>query len=141
MVPLTYVDDCIIIGPSKTSIYLLITSMQNRPEKFKLMDEEDDNKFPGIKIIRPNDITFKLSQLFLFDQILSFLYLSNNKFATKANLINFHCKGSSSLGSIREAAQILLELSQQWASCLTYRTLLAMRSSWLHTKPPTSSTI
>ncbi len=36
MVLLTYVDHCLIISPSKTSINCLILSMQTGPENFKL---------------------------------------------------------------------------------------------------------
>jgi hypothetical protein len=49
MVLLTYVDDCIIISPSKESINHLILSMQSGPENFKLTDEGDVNKIWALK--------------------------------------------------------------------------------------------
>ena len=36
MIVLTYVDDCIIVVPSKVDIDAFIQSMKNRPEKFVL---------------------------------------------------------------------------------------------------------
>jgi hypothetical protein len=59
--------------------------MQNGPESFKLTDEGNVNKFLGIKIMKLDKHTFKLSQPFLIDRILSFLCLCNNKFNTNAN--------------------------------------------------------
>ncbi len=85
MVLLTYVDDCIIISPSQESINCLITLMQNNPENFKFTNEGDVTKFLGIKITKLDKNTFKLSQSFLTNQILSFLGLCNNKFNTNAN--------------------------------------------------------
>ncbi len=85
MVLLTYVDDCIIISPSKESINHLIASMQSGPENFKLTDEGDVNKFLGIKITCLDDNSFELSQPFFIDQILNFLGLCKNKFKTDAN--------------------------------------------------------
>ena len=85
MVLLTYVDDCIIIGPSKASIDCLITSMQSGPENFKLTDEGDVNKFLGIEITKLGPDSFELLQPFLIDRLLQFLGLCNNAFATDAN--------------------------------------------------------
>jgi hypothetical protein len=48
MVLLTYIDNCLIISPSKTSIDCLILSMQTGPENFKLTDEGDVNKYLGV---------------------------------------------------------------------------------------------
>jgi hypothetical protein len=88
MVFLTYVDNCIIISPSHASIDCLATSMQNGPENFKLTDEGDVNKFLGIEITKLDGSTFKLSQPFLIDCILSFLGLCNNEFKTDANSLS-----------------------------------------------------
>ena len=85
MVLLTYVDDCIIISPSRKSIDHLISSMQSGPENFKLTDEGGVNKFLGVEITRLDDNSFKLSQPFLIDRILNFLGLCNNEFETDAN--------------------------------------------------------
>jgi hypothetical protein len=88
MILLTYVNDCIIISPSKASIDRLILSMQSGPENFKLTDEGDVNKFLGIEIMRLNDNSFKLSQPFLIDCIFNFLGLCNNKFDPDANSLS-----------------------------------------------------
>ncbi len=73
MVLLTYVDDCIIISPSRDSIDRLISSMQSGPENFKLTDEGGVNKFLGVEITHLDDNSFELSQPFLIDRILNFL--------------------------------------------------------------------
>lgn len=78
MVLLTYVDDCIIISPSKDTINRLIASMQSGPENFKLTDEGDVNKFLGVEITRIDDKSFELSQPFLIDRIVGFLGLCKN---------------------------------------------------------------
>jgi histone deacetylase 1/2 len=85
MVLLTYVDDCIIISPSRDSIDRLISSMQSGPENFKLTDEGGVNKFLGVEITRLGDNSFELSQPFLINRILNFLGLCNNEFETDAN--------------------------------------------------------
>jgi hypothetical protein len=48
MVLLTYVDDCIIISPSKASIDRLILSMKSGLENFKLTDEGDVNSLSAM---------------------------------------------------------------------------------------------
>jgi hypothetical protein len=85
MVLLTYVDDCIIISPSKDSINRLIASMQSGPENFDLTDEGDVNKFLGVEITRIDDRSFQLSQPFLIDRIVNFLGLCKNEFDIDAN--------------------------------------------------------
>ena len=50
MIVITYVKDCIIVGPSMVDIHDFVQSMKNGPEKFVLIDEEDINKFLGIEI-------------------------------------------------------------------------------------------
>ncbi len=86
MVLLTYVDDCVIISPSKVSIDCLILLMQAGPQKFKLTNKGDVNKFLGIKITKLDNNSFKLSQPFLIDLILSILGLCNNQIETDSNL-------------------------------------------------------
>ena len=82
MVLLTYVDNCIIISPSRNSIDRLISSMQSGPENFKLTNKGGVNKFLGVKITRLDDNSFELSQPFLINRILNFLSLCNNEFET-----------------------------------------------------------
>ncbi len=67
MVLFTYVDDCIIIGPSKASIDCFITSMQTGTENFKLTDKGNVNKFLGIEITKLGPDSVELSQPFLID--------------------------------------------------------------------------
>jgi hypothetical protein len=85
MVLLTYVDDCIIISPSKVSIDRLVASMRTGPENFKLTDEGDVNKFLGIEITKLGPDSFELLQPFLIDCLLQVLGLCNNAFDTDAN--------------------------------------------------------
>jgi hypothetical protein len=75
MVLLTYINDCIIISPSQESINHLITLMQNGQENFKLTNEGNVNKFLGTETTKLDKNMFKLLQLFLINQILSFLGL------------------------------------------------------------------
>jgi hypothetical protein len=85
MVLLTYIDDCIIISPSKASIDSLVASMQTGPENFKLTDVGDVNKFLGIEITKLGSDPFELSQPFLIDRLLRFFGLCNNAFDIDAN--------------------------------------------------------
>ena len=48
MIILTYVDDCIIVGPSMENINCFVNSMNNGYGNFILTDEGDINKFLGI---------------------------------------------------------------------------------------------
>jgi hypothetical protein len=81
MVLLTYVNDFIIISPSKESINRLIAFMQSGPENFKLIDEGDVNKFLGVEITHLDDNSFELSQPFFIDRILNFLGLRKNEYS------------------------------------------------------------
>jgi hypothetical protein len=85
MVLLTYVDDCIIISPSRNSIDCLISSMQSGPENFKLTNKGGVNKCLVVEITRLNDNSFEMSQPFRIDGILSFLSQCNNECETDAN--------------------------------------------------------
>ena len=85
MVLLTYVNNCIIISPSRDSIDCLISSMQSGPENFKLTNEGGVNNFLGVEITRLDDNSFELSQPFLINRILNFLGLCINEFETDAN--------------------------------------------------------
>ena len=58
MIILTYVDDCIIVGPSMENINRFVDSMKNGDENFVLTDEGDINKFLGIEITQLDDKRF-----------------------------------------------------------------------------------
>ncbi len=62
--------------------------MHHGPEKFKLTDEGDVNKFLGIEITKIDSSSFELSQPFLIDCLLQFLSLCNNSFETDANSLS-----------------------------------------------------
>ena len=72
MIILTYVDDCIIVGPSMKDINGFVESMKSGSENFVLTNEGDINKFLGIEIIQLDDKRFNISQPFLIDRIISF---------------------------------------------------------------------
>ena len=55
MIIITYVDDCIIIGPSMTKIDSFVKSMKDGPENSVLTDEGDIEKFLGIEITHLDD--------------------------------------------------------------------------------------
>ena len=67
MIILTYVDDCIIVGPSMENINRFVDSMKNGDKNFALTDEGDINKFLGIEITQLDDKIFKISQLYRTD--------------------------------------------------------------------------
>ena len=77
---LTYVDDCIIVGPSMDRIDSFINSMKTGKEKFLLIDKGDINKFLGIEITQLDDKRFKVSQTFLIDRIVRFLNINTNDY-------------------------------------------------------------
>ena len=85
MIIFTYVDDCIIVGPSMGNINRLVDSMKNGDKNFVLTDEGDINKFLGIEITQINDKIFKISQPYLTDRIISFLYIDANDHNVETN--------------------------------------------------------
>ena len=85
MIILTYVDDCIIIGPSMDKIDAFVRSMQVGPEKFILTDEGNIDKFLGIEITHLDDKRFKISQPFLIDRIVAYLNIDSNEYGIGTN--------------------------------------------------------
>ena len=85
MIILTYVDYCIIVGPSMENINRFVDSMKNGDEKFILTDEGDINKFLGIEITQLDDKRFKISQPYLTDRIISFLNINANDHNVEKN--------------------------------------------------------
>ena len=85
MIILTYVDNCIIVGPSMENINIFVDSMKNGNENFVLTHEGDINKFLGIEIIQLDDKRFKISQPYLTDRIISFLKTDANDHKVETN--------------------------------------------------------
>ena len=85
MIVLTYVDDCIIIGMEMKAIDAFVASMQNGPEKFKLTDEGNIDKFLGIEIKNYPNGEFELSQTYLIDRIVRYLELDGSGSTPHAN--------------------------------------------------------
>ena len=85
MIILTYVDDCIIVGPSMDRIDSFVKSMNTGKENFVLTDEGDINKFLGIEITQIDDKRLKVSQPFLIDQIVRFLNIDTNDYGMETN--------------------------------------------------------
>jgi hypothetical protein len=79
MIVLTYVDDCIIIGPSMKDIDTFVNSMKEGDENFILTDEGDIDKFLGIEITQLDDNRFKISLPYLIDRIVSLLELNQDE--------------------------------------------------------------
>ena len=86
MIILTYFDDCIIVGPSMKNINRFLDSMKNGDENSVLIDEGNIHKFLGIEITQLDDKIFKISQLYLTDQIISFLNIDANDHNVDTNL-------------------------------------------------------
>ena len=85
MIILTYVDDCIISGPSMDRIYSFVKSMKTGKENFLLTDKGDINKFLGIEITQLDDKIFKVSQPFMVDRIVIFLNINTNDYGMETN--------------------------------------------------------
>ena len=69
MVILTYVDECIIVGPSMKDIDGFVKSNRSGSENFVLANEGDINKFLGIEVSQLDDNIFNISQPFLIEII------------------------------------------------------------------------
>ena len=85
MIVLTYVDDCIIIGPAIKEIDAFVTSMKDGNENFVLTDEGDIDKFLGIEITQLDKNRFKISQPYLIDRIVSLLNLNPDELGHRTN--------------------------------------------------------
>ena len=85
MIILTYVDDCIIVGPSMENINRFVDSMKNRDKNFVLTDEGHINKFPGIEITQLDDKISKISQPYLTDRRIYFLKINANDHNVETN--------------------------------------------------------
>ena len=85
MIVLTYVDDCIIIGPAIKEIDAFVTSMKDGNENFVLTDEGDIDKFLGIEITQLDENRFKISQPYLIDRIVSLLNLNPDELGHRTN--------------------------------------------------------
>ena len=85
MIILTYVGDCIIVGPSMDRIDSFVESMKTGKDNFVLTDEGDINKLLGIEITKLDDKRFKVSQPFLIDRIVSLLKVDTNDYGMETN--------------------------------------------------------
>ena len=90
MIILTYVDNCVIVGPSMTKIDSFVKSIQTGKEQFMLTDKGDIDKFLDIDITQLDAKRFKVTHLFLMDQIISFLGIDTNGYG-----MNTHPKPTS----------------------------------------------
>ena len=86
MIVLTYVDDCILVGSSMVDINALVQSMKNGSDKFVFTDEGDIYKFLGIEITHIDEKTFKVSQPFSIDRIISLLNIDTNNYDVYTNV-------------------------------------------------------
>ena len=85
MIVHTNVDDCIIIGTTMKALDSFVASMQDGPEKFKLTDERNIDKFLGIEIKHYPNGEFELSQPYLIDRIVRYLELDGSGSTPHAN--------------------------------------------------------
>ena len=63
-------------------IYSFVKSMEYGPEKFVLTDEGDIDKFLVTEITQIDEKTFKMSQPYLINKIVSFLGIDKNDYDT-----------------------------------------------------------
>ena len=85
MIVLTYVGDCIIVGPSMVDIDAFVQSMKNGPERFVLTEEGDINKSIGIEITHIDEKRFKVSQPLIIDKIIYLLDIEKNDYGVDTN--------------------------------------------------------
>ena len=85
MIILTYVENCIIVGPSMDRIDSFVGSMKTGKETFVLTDEGDINKFLGIEITQLDYKRFRVSQPFLVEGIVSFFNIDTNDYGMETN--------------------------------------------------------
>ena len=85
MIVLTYVDGCIIVGPSMVSIDAFVESIEVRPKTFTLTDEGNIDKFLGIEITHLDHRRFKLLKPFLINRIVSFFKIDSNDYGIGTN--------------------------------------------------------
>ena len=85
MIILTYIDHCIIVGPSMENINRFVDSMNNGDKNFVLTNEGDIHKFLGIEMTQLDDKIFKISQPYLTDRIRSFLNIDANDHNVETN--------------------------------------------------------
>ena len=86
MIIMTYVDDCIIIGPSMENINRFVDSMKNGNENFVLTNDGGINKFLRVEITQLDNKRFKISQPYLTDRIISFLKIDANDHNVETNV-------------------------------------------------------
>ena len=85
IIVLTYIDDCIIVGPSMQKIDEFVKWMEVGPKTFTLTDQGYIDQFLGIEINHLNEMIFKISQPFMIDRIISFLNIDTNDFGLGTN--------------------------------------------------------
>ena len=85
MILLTYVDDCIIVGPSMVETDAFTQSMKNLPERFVLTDKGDINKFLCIEITHIDENRFKSPQPFSIERIIYLINIDINYYVMDTN--------------------------------------------------------
>ena len=85
MIILTYVDYCIIFGPSMSKIDGTIQSLKDGNEIFVLTDEGYIKKSLVIKITHIYEKRFNISQPFLINRIISLLNIDTNTYDMDTN--------------------------------------------------------
>ena len=85
MLILTYVYDCIIVGPSMKDTDIFVESMKSGSKKIVLTNKGDIYKLLGIEITQLDDNIFKISQPFLIDIITSFLNIETIDYSMDTN--------------------------------------------------------
>ena len=78
MIILSYVDNCIIVGPYMQKIDVFVKLMEIGPNMFTLTNEGDIYKFLWIEINHLDEEIIKISYPFLIDRIISFLNIDTN---------------------------------------------------------------
>ena len=85
MIILTYVYDCIILGPSMNKIAGIIQSLKYGNENFVLNDKGDIDKFLGNEITHLDEKRFNISEPFSIDRIISLLNINTNTYGMETN--------------------------------------------------------
>ena len=80
MILLTYVNDCIIVGPSIVEINAFVQSTKKGPKRFVWTDEGYINKFLGTVITHNDEKIFKVSQPLLIESIIFLINIDMNDY-------------------------------------------------------------
>ena len=85
MIVLTYLNDCIIVGPSIVDIFALVHSMKNVPVKFVLTDKGGKKNSLALKLPTLMKRYSKYHNIFFINRTVSLFDIDTNDYGTNTN--------------------------------------------------------